>query len=184
MAPPGFGGRRSTTLQPGLGASSAATNDYAWRQLIRGPRDFAIAEDQSIPSPVSSGSDISSFHLANDDIAELEATIFEAVARNAAVPDSEARDNTEEVESIDSLESISDYDDGHDGTALDDEGGEANGEDQGEDEEDGPEQQPPFDPSAVGLKEISNLASFTVSSYKPGCGVKELRDDDVNQFWQ
>ena len=42
----------------------------------------------------------------------------------------------------------------------------------------------PFDASAIGLKEISNLASFTVSSYKPGCGVKELRDDDVNQFWQ
>ncbi len=42
----------------------------------------------------------------------------------------------------------------------------------------------PFDASAIGLKEISNLAGFTVSSYKPGCGVKELRDDDVNQFWQ
>ncbi|KAH8677604.1 anaphase-promoting complex, subunit 10-domain-containing protein [Xylariales sp. PMI_506] len=41
-----------------------------------------------------------------------------------------------------------------------------------------------FNPSACGLKEISNLASFTVSSYKPGCGVKELRDDDINQFWQ
>ncbi|KAJ2967849.1 hypothetical protein NUW58_g10349 [Xylaria curta] len=41
-----------------------------------------------------------------------------------------------------------------------------------------------FDASAVGLKEISNLASFTVSSYKPGCGVKELRDDDANQYWQ
>ncbi|KAI0161330.1 anaphase-promoting complex, subunit 10-domain-containing protein [Xylariaceae sp. FL1272] len=50
-------------------------------------------------------------------------------------------------------------------------------------EEEGQEE-PPFDASAVGLKEISNLASFTVSSYKPGCGVKELRDDDVNQYWQ
>ncbi|KAI1078524.1 anaphase-promoting complex, subunit 10-domain-containing protein [Whalleya microplaca] len=53
-----------------------------------------------------------------------------------------------------------------------------------EGEEEVHEDEPPFDPSAVGLKEISNLASFTVSSYKPGCGVKELRDDDVNQFWQ
>ncbi|KAI0406942.1 APC10-domain-containing protein [Xylaria palmicola] len=41
-----------------------------------------------------------------------------------------------------------------------------------------------FDATVVGLKEISNLASFTVSSYKPGCGVKELRDDDANQYWQ
>ncbi|KAI1753044.1 anaphase-promoting complex, subunit 10-domain-containing protein [Xylaria castorea] len=46
------------------------------------------------------------------------------------------------------------------------------------------EEEQPFDASAVGLKEISNLASFTVSSYKPGCGVKELRDDDANQYWQ
>ncbi|KAI8630706.1 anaphase-promoting complex, subunit 10-domain-containing protein [Xylariaceae sp. FL1651] len=46
------------------------------------------------------------------------------------------------------------------------------------------EEEMPFDASAIGLKEISNLASFIVSSYKPGCGVKELRDDDVNQYWQ
>ncbi|KAI0541357.1 anaphase-promoting complex, subunit 10-domain-containing protein [Xylaria digitata] len=53
-----------------------------------------------------------------------------------------------------------------------------------EDAEEEEEEEQPFDASAVGLKEISNLASFTVSSYKPGCGVKELRDDDVNQYWQ
>jgi len=52
------------------------------------------------------------------------------------------------------------------------------------DEEEEEEDEPIFDASAIGLKEISNLASFTVSSYKPGCGVKELRDDDVNQYWQ
>ncbi|KAH9997681.1 anaphase-promoting complex, subunit 10-domain-containing protein [Xylariaceae sp. FL0662B] len=64
--------------------------------------------------------------------------------------------------------------------AADEENGDANDE-EGEEVH---EEEPPFDASAVGLKEISNLASFTVSSYKPGCGVKELRDDDVNQFWQ
>ncbi|KAI0457306.1 anaphase-promoting complex, subunit 10-domain-containing protein [Xylaria acuta] len=53
-----------------------------------------------------------------------------------------------------------------------------------EDAEEEEEEEQPFDASAVGLKEISNLASFTVSSYKPGCGVKELRDDDANQYWQ
>lgn len=61
------------------------------------------------------------------------------------------------------------------------EGGEGVEEDVQEEEE---EEEPAFDPASVGLKEISNLASFTVSSYKPGCGVKELRDDDVTQFWQ
>jgi hypothetical protein len=43
---------------------------------------------------------------------------------------------------------------------------------------------PPFDPSALGLKEIGNLASWTVSSCKPGCGVDALRDDDTALFWQ
>ncbi|PBP15402.1 anaphase promoting complex subunit 10, partial [Diplocarpon rosae] len=42
----------------------------------------------------------------------------------------------------------------------------------------------PFDPSALGLKEIGNLASWTVSSCKPGCGVEALRDDDTGLFWQ
>jgi hypothetical protein len=42
----------------------------------------------------------------------------------------------------------------------------------------------PFDPAALGLKEIGNLASWTVSSCKPGCGIKALRDEDTGLFWQ
>jgi anaphase-promoting complex subunit 10 len=42
--------------------------------------------------------------------------------------------------------------------------------------------EPKFD--ATGLKEIGNLASWTVSTYKPGCGVEALRDDDTDLFWQ
>jgi len=42
----------------------------------------------------------------------------------------------------------------------------------------------PFDPAVLGLKEIGNLASWTVSSCKPGCGVDALRDDDTSLFWQ
>lgn len=42
----------------------------------------------------------------------------------------------------------------------------------------------PFDADALGLKEIGNLASWTVSSCKPGCGVDALRDDDTGLFWQ
>ncbi|XMA15597.1 hypothetical protein WAI453_008388 [Rhynchosporium graminicola] len=41
-----------------------------------------------------------------------------------------------------------------------------------------------FEPAALGLKEIGNLASWTVSSCKPGCGVDALRDDDTGLFWQ
>ncbi|KAF4447465.1 Anaphase-promoting complex subunit 10 [Fusarium austroafricanum] len=59
-----------------------------------------------------------------------------------------------------------------------------------EDEEEGAEHDqadhvaPPFDPATAGLKEISNLARFTVSSHKPGNGVEELKSDDLKQFWQ
>ncbi|KAJ6263529.1 hypothetical protein Dda_2093 [Drechslerella dactyloides] len=38
--------------------------------------------------------------------------------------------------------------------------------------------------SLHGLKEIGHLASWTVSTSKPGCGVAELRSDDTNLFWQ
>ncbi|KFY38075.1 hypothetical protein V494_04529 [Pseudogymnoascus sp. VKM F-4513 (FW-928)] len=39
-----------------------------------------------------------------------------------------------------------------------------------------------FDPT--GLKEIGNLASWTVSTCKPGSGVEALRDDDTSLYWQ
>ncbi|KUI53195.1 Anaphase-promoting complex subunit 10 [Cytospora mali] len=42
----------------------------------------------------------------------------------------------------------------------------------------------PFNPFALGLKEINNLARCRVSTFKPGNGVKELLDDDLNQYWQ
>ncbi|KAK0710770.1 galactose-binding domain-like protein [Lasiosphaeris hirsuta] len=45
-------------------------------------------------------------------------------------------------------------------------------------------QGPPFDPSAIGLKEINNLAHFGVSSHKPGNGVAELLSDDLDKYWQ
>ncbi|KHN99171.1 Anaphase-promoting complex, subunit 10/DOC domain protein [Metarhizium album ARSEF 1941] len=40
------------------------------------------------------------------------------------------------------------------------------------------------DPATLGLKEISNLGRFTVSSHKPGNGVEELRSDDLKLYWQ
>ena len=43
---------------------------------------------------------------------------------------------------------------------------------------------PPFDPAALGLREINNLAHFGVSSHKPGNGVAELLSDDLGQYWQ
>ncbi|RPA77205.1 APC10-domain-containing protein [Ascobolus immersus RN42] len=45
----------------------------------------------------------------------------------------------------------------------------------------------PGDASSIGLedlKEIGALASWTVSTAKPGCGVEQLRDEDTNLYWQ
>lgn len=41
-----------------------------------------------------------------------------------------------------------------------------------------------FDPMLLGLKEINNLAHFSVSSHKPGNGVEELLSDDLSKYWQ
>lgn len=43
---------------------------------------------------------------------------------------------------------------------------------------------PIFDPTAIGLKEINNLAHFGVSSHKPGNGVEELLSEDLDKYWQ
>ncbi|KAJ6788998.1 hypothetical protein PWT90_10233 [Aphanocladium album] len=51
-----------------------------------------------------------------------------------------------------------------------------------EDQEEEPEVL--VDPASIGLKEISNLGKFTVSSHKPGNGVQELRSDDLKLYWQ
>lgn len=40
------------------------------------------------------------------------------------------------------------------------------------------------DPSLSGLREISSLASWSVSTHKPSCGVDALRNLDPSQFWQ
>ncbi|KAF2461905.1 anaphase-promoting complex, subunit 10-domain-containing protein [Lineolata rhizophorae] len=53
-----------------------------------------------------------------------------------------------------------------------------NGED---DDSTGTPVSPPLPPH---LKEISSLASWTVSSAKPGCGVAQLRSPSTNLFWQ
>ncbi|GAB7359910.1 hypothetical protein MBLNU230_g7437t1 [Neophaeotheca triangularis] len=67
--------------------------------------------------------------------------------------------------------------------------GEGNEEDLDEDvddeddvEDEGVEDQSPFPPP--GLKEISSLASWTVSTAKPGNGVMALRSPDLAHFWQ
>ncbi|MCJ1349369.1 anaphase promoting complex subunit doc1, partial [Peltigera leucophlebia] len=40
------------------------------------------------------------------------------------------------------------------------------------------------EPSLAHLREISALASWTVSTFKPDCGVEALRNSSTSQFWQ
>ncbi|KAK7208802.1 hypothetical protein V2G26_015980 [Clonostachys chloroleuca] len=57
-------------------------------------------------------------------------------------------------------------------------------EDEEGDEDEDEDYVPLVDPATLGLKEISNLGKFTVSSHKQGNGVDELRSDDLGQYWQ
>lgn len=120
-----------------------------------------------------------------DELARRSHTSPVNLARHLRLDNQEHGDDSELEEETDiamSEGSIDDQglDENYDGVEVDD------AEVDGEEADEGNETQDDvlFDPAAVGLKEISNLASFTVSSYKPGCGVKELRDDDVHQYWQ
>ncbi|KAM0264738.1 hypothetical protein ACHAQJ_000563 [Trichoderma viride] len=63
-----------------------------------------------------------------------------------------------------------------------DENVDENCDDQVEEEQEEP--LPIIDPAVFGLKEISNLGKFTVSSHKPGNGVEQLRSDDLTSYWQ
>ncbi|KAK4101780.1 galactose-binding like protein [Parathielavia hyrcaniae] len=65
--------------------------------------------------------------------------------------------------------------------------------DEMEDDEEADDEQPEseaegqdhaFNPAALGLKEINNLAHFGVSSHRPGNGVAELLSDDLDKYWQ
>lgn len=71
--------------------------------------------------------------------------------------------------------------------------GDAMTEDMGEEMGDGDDENPDsedeleghvFNPAALGLKEINNLAHFGVSSHRPGNGVSELLSDDLDKYWQ
>ncbi|KAF3070712.1 Anaphase-promoting complex subunit 10 [Daldinia childiae] len=151
---PGFGRDRSASSPGGHGLSQPTVTQNELWRVLLRIRNEAAIEEDQRSNASSHILSISSPY-------------------NFAAPTEEDTEHFEEDEGED--------DQGHDIEGL--EGDEIDQEELDEDDE-GHDEDAAFDASLVGLKEISNLASFTVSSYKPGCGVKELRDDDVNQFWQ
>ncbi|KAL7934839.1 anaphase-promoting complex, subunit 10 domain-containing protein [Trichoderma chlorosporum] len=65
-----------------------------------------------------------------------------------------------------------------------DENVDENGDDNVDEHVEGEQEPMMMDPVVFGLKEISNLGKFTVSSHKPGNGVEQLRSDDLTSYWQ
>lgn len=151
---PGFGREPSASSPGGHGLPQPAVTQDELWRVLLRIRGEAAIEEDQRSNVSSHISSISSSY-------------------NSAAPTEEDTEHFEEDEGED--------DEGHDIEGI--EGDEIEQEELDEEDE-GHNEDAAFDASLVGLKEISNLASFTVSSYKPGCGVKQLRDDDVNQFWQ
>ncbi|KAK5116405.1 hypothetical protein LTR62_007952 [Meristemomyces frigidus] len=71
-----------------------------------------------------------------------------------------------------------------DGMAEGEDGDEDDEDDEEEEEEGAPDDGEPEIFPPPGLKEISSLASWTVSTAKPGNGVAALRSPDPAHFWQ
>lgn len=115
----------------------------------------------------------------SDSGSEPDISVLE-MARRGRMTEQPVQEETyeeEEEEEEEEEDSISQQDYELEDTGLDE---------QVEDEEVAEEQEVEqlVDPSSIGLKEISNLGKFTVSSHKPGNGVEELRSDNTKQYWQ
>ncbi|KAL1895481.1 hypothetical protein Sste5346_005289 [Sporothrix stenoceras] len=112
----------------------------------------------------------------------------------------EVDDRNEETDEMDNGQSPDEYEfAGPQGGDSDESDEEEEGDDDDDDELHGPEGDDvdgvddvddddagviSFDPMLLGLKEINNLAHFSVSSHKPGNSVEELLNDDLNKYWQ
>ncbi|RGP75843.1 anaphase-promoting complex subunit 10 [Fusarium sporotrichioides] len=109
--------------------------------------------------------------------AALAAHVDNSFNGNHAVEEGDARLDQRSV-------SPEEYEDENSETEEEDVDEDDEDDEDGVDEDQAQEIAPLFDPATAGLKEISNLARFTVSSHKPGNGVEELKSDDLKQFWQ
>ncbi|KXJ97372.1 anaphase-promoting complex, subunit 10-domain-containing protein [Microdochium bolleyi] len=191
--------RLPDSSSPGGGfAASPTIREELRHRLMRPPRGTRTVQPAAVEHETPSGS------AARSDRPDLWALLnaADARARQAAergfrtpqVPnDDDDGDHHAEESYLANLDTTGqeDYDVTHEAEEDDDDDEEEEGDtktsDDGEQDEDDAadeDDEGSFDASATGLKEISNLACFTVSSYKPGCGVKELRSDDMNQYWQ
>ncbi|KAF2795351.1 galactose-binding like protein [Melanomma pulvis-pyrius CBS 109.77] len=101
------------------------------------------------------------------------------------VPQSEAFSDSEEEDH----DNDEDEDMMEEGETIGDEVEGIDGEEEEEEEEEEPLPSPdqldaPSAPIPPNLREISTLASWTVSSSKPGCSIPQLRSPSTSLFWQ
>ena len=159
-------------------------NEFAvWRGIRLGTYDadeVRIFTDQPIsPPPASIG------QILDSDEDDLSLPLDDTFAGGAASEVEEAVDDNEggEMDEADMEAAYGESDEDMIGEAMEED---LSGEHGDGDLADSDEQLHglPFDPTAVGLKEINNLAHFGVSSHKPGNGVEEMLSDDLDKFWQ
>ena len=125
------------------------------------------------PSAAYAGPRLSMPEISDDSGSEPDLSVLGMV--RGVVPEQPALVATYEDEIM------SQEPDEDDDTSLDEQSEAEQDEGEVEDDEESP---PLVDPTTVGLKEISNLGKFTVSSHKQGSGVEELRSDDLKLYWQ
>jgi anaphase-promoting complex subunit 10 len=156
--------------------------------IRNGTYDFheVVAWTNSIGSlfPAARGN----IHDSNDDEEEDDEEDFTRPMDDASL---RARDLSEDGRGLDPEMMGDDYEEGDDellGEVMDEDLDENDQEDHDNDGDEQIDDERPqvdaFDPTALGLREINNLAHFGVSSHKPGNGVEELLSDDLDKFWQ
>ncbi|KAG5970752.1 hypothetical protein E4U55_001458 [Claviceps digitariae] len=171
--PDRFFGQNASPL--GVAAAGVAPNPFRLHRTAqyRGTRlSMPYDSDESASEP-----DVSVL-----DMARARRTRMDQQMRNMTY-DEEAASPQRQYDAEDT--SVEDFADGREAEGDEEQADEEDDEDEDEDnDEEHDEIMNLVDPAEIGLKEISNLGRFTVSSHKPGSGVEELRSDDLKLFWQ
>lgn len=157
---------------------------------LNAPRDFwqrePIVFDQENEEAVLEGVRLGVYDF--DEIMELtnsRGSLSPATTRDQDSSDDDVSGFTAgEMSDEELVEQYAEDDDELLGDAMTEELGEEMADDDQDIDSDDELQGPVFDPAALGLKEINNLAHFSVSSHRPGNGVAELLSEDLDKYWQ
>ena len=170
--------------QETISQSDSETPDQPQPPLGEGRRHQQAPRRVGIPPTAATGA------AATTATATTTTAAAAAAAATGITPEGEGED-----EEIGGAEDEEDDRQGNgrseDGEDEDEEGDEGDEGDEEDDDDEDDDDDASFSTDANklsasprGLKEIGNLASWTVSTAKPGNGIEQLRDDDTALFWQ